>query len=357
MTIEKTAEQIFVQAMHLEATDIHIIPQKNHYLIQFRLHGSLASIKKIPPTKGDRLISHLKFMASMDISEKRKPQSGSLQTMILNRNTALRVSTLPTAISKESLAIRILPQNETFSLKKMTLFQKSRQILLSLTAYSHGMMIFTGPTGSGKTSTMYALAEYCTKQLNRNVITLEDPVESHNDSFLQIQVNEKAGITYSTGLKAILRHDPDVIVVGEIRDAVTAQIAIRAAMTGHLVLSSLHTRDAKGAIYRLLEFGVGQQEIEQTLIGVTAQRLVSIICPLCGANCSIYCNSMQIPKRTGIFEILYNDELQSALKEAAGEKSVFGYPTITKLIRKGIALGFISEDEYRRWAFEERTKA
>ncbi len=354
MTIEKTSDLLISQAVRLEASDISIIPRRTDYLIQFRLHGSLTPFKRLPPITGERLISHLKFMASMDIGEKRKPQSGSLQTRISGKAIALRISTLPTVLSKESLVIRLLPQNETISLKQMTLFPTSALSLTSLMVRAHGMIIFSGPTGSGKTTTMYSLAEYCSTTLKRNVITLEDPVEQQHDSLLQVQVNEKAGITYSTGLKAILRHDPDIILVGEIRDAETAKIAIRAAMTGHLVLSSLHTRDAKGAIYRLLEFGVKQIDIEQTLIGVTAQRLVSLICPFCGSICSKFCARMQLPKRVGIYEILDGTALQKAMKEANGWAGTNDYQTIKDLIRKGIALGYISNEEYDRWIIEER---
>ncbi|MEK3890742.1 competence type IV pilus ATPase ComGA [Bacillus sp. FSL K6-3431] len=353
MSIEKIADQLLKQALHFAATDIHITPQKNNYYIQFRLHGMLATIKSIPPKSGDRLISHLKFMASMDISEKRKPQSGSFEVNLSNLLVALRISTLPTTLAKESLVIRILPQDQSFSLENMTLFPSASHILKSLMVHSHGMIIFSGPTGSGKSTTMYALAEHCAKKLNRRVVTLEDPVEKQNDALLQVQVNEKAGITYNTGLKAILRHDPDVIIIGEIRDAETAHIAIRAALTGHLVLSSLHTRDAKGAIYRLLEFGVKQQEIEQSLLAITAQRILTLICPLCGSNCSKYCTYTNQVKRTGVYEILYRQALEMALKESKGGKEVYHYPTIKKLIGKGHALGYISIEEYKRWVFEE----
>ena len=313
-------------------------------------------MKKISPNDGDRLISHMKFMASMDISEKRKPQSGSLQSYIGGIFTALRISTLPTAHSKESIVIRILPQRQTLSLNRMTLFPASTKILTSLMDQAHGMIILTGPTGSGKTSTMYSLAEYCSVQLNRHVITLEDPVEKQLDSLLQIQVNEKAGVTYSSGLKAILRHDPDIIIVGEIRDAETAEIAVRAAMTGHLVLSSLHTRDAKGAIYRLLEFGINHHEVEQTLLAITAQRLVSIMCPFCGERCAKHCSTLRNQKRTGVYEILHGRSLGHAIGEVNGTVGTYSYPTLQNLIRKGIALGYISHEEYGRWIIEEKAE-
>jgi competence protein ComGA len=199
---------------------------------------------------------------------------------------------------------------------------------------------------------MYTLVEKCANMNMRNVITLEDPVEKKNDQFLQVQVNEKAGITYSNGLKAILRHDPDIIIVGEIRDSETAQIAVRASMTGHLVLSTLHTRDAKGAIYRLLEFGIKQNDIEQTLIGITAQRLVTLICPFCGEKCSQYCPHYHEKRRAAVYELLYGKSLQQVLSEAKGEQVHYHYSTIKEILRKGIALGYISTQEYDRWVYE-----
>ncbi len=171
---------------------------------------------------------------------------------------------------------------------------------------------------------------------------------------MQVQVNEKAGVTYSAGLKAILRHDPDMIILGEIRDAETAEIAVRAAMTGHLVLSSLHTRDAKGAIYRLLEFGVNMTEIEQTVIAIAAQRLVDLTCPFCKEeNCSVYCRMYRQTRRAGIYELLYGKNLTQCFREAKGEHANFQYQTLRRLIRKGIALGYVTTDNYDRWVYHE----
>lgn len=359
MTIERTADLLISQAVQLNASDIHIIPRRRDYLIKFRLHGQLAHHRNLPPIAGERLISHLKFMASMDIGEKRKPQSGSWQIYSRNNLVALRISTLPSALSKESLVIRLFPQNQLFTLERMSLFPKAMIKLVSMMSHSHGMLIFTGPTGSGKTSTIYSLAEYCASHLNRNIITLEDPVERQSDQLLQMQVNEKAGITYQTGLKAVLRHDPDIIFVGEIRDAETAEIAVRAAMTGHLVLTSMHTRDAEGAVYRLLEFGIKPLEIEQTLIGVTAQRLVSLQCPFCGNQCSKYCGSGRQIKRAAIFEILEGPRLERVIQLTRGPKRSSADEhahSLRRLIRKGVAFGYISDEEYRRWIFQAEEK-
>ncbi|MEB6547515.1 GspE/PulE family protein [Heyndrickxia sporothermodurans] len=357
MTIEKIADLLLDQALKLNATDVHIIPRKDDYHVQLRFNGRLTPYRELTVEIGERLISHFKFMSAMDISEKRKPQSGSFHLFVHQKKTSLRISTLPTALLKESLVIRILPQNQSVTIDEISLFPTFTKKLKALLMHSHGMVIFTGPTGSGKSTTMYTLVEHCSNQLKRNVITLEDPVEQQNSSFLQVQVNEKAGITYSTGLKAILRHDPDIIMVGEIRDSETAKIAIRAALTGHLVLSTLHTRDAKGAIYRLLEFGVQWHEIEQTLIAVTAQRLVKLKCPFCGNVCSTYCRNYIKKNRTAVYEMISGKTLKNVLSEANGNRIKTKYKTLKEIIRKGIALGYISTNEYYRWVFDEEEES
>ncbi|GIN55772.1 competence type IV pilus ATPase ComGA [Lederbergia ruris] len=354
MSIEKIADSLLSQALYYQATDIHVLPRSKDYLVQFRIHGILTSYKKIPIQMGERFISHLKFLASMDIGEKRKPQSGSLQAYFSGILTSLRISTLPTAKAKESIVIRILHHKKTLSHQKLSLFPKSIQILQNFMTQAHGLILFTGPTGSGKSTSMFSLADYCSKQLNRRVISLEDPVEQQNDHFVQVQVNEKAGMSFHNGLKAVLRHDPDVILIGEIRDAETAFIAIRAAMTGHLVLSTMHTRDAKGALYRLIEFGVKHHDLEQTLLAVTSQRLVKLRCPFCGFACSKYCIRSQVSKRTGVYELLHSRSLQAAMKELKGGE-LFSPPlSLPKLIAKGVALGYISDEEYEKWIIDEK---
>ncbi|MGM0844265.1 MAG: competence type IV pilus ATPase ComGA [Bacillota bacterium] len=340
------------KAVTKNVTDIHLFPRKDDYLMQHRSNGILTPNVSIPIPEGERLISHFKFMASMDIGEKRKPQSGSFTFHMRNEPLDLRISTLPTTGLKESLVIRILPQQLSLPLEKLALFPASARKLLALLMNSHGLLIFTGPTGSGKTTTLYSLVEHCSSALQRNVVTLEDPVEKFNDSLVQVQVNEKAGVTYSAGLRAILRHDPDIIMVGEIRDEETAEVAIRASLTGHLVLSTLHTKDAKGAVYRLMELGIQWHEIQQSLIGVSAQRLVSLVCPFCGETCLETCTKNPQQKRAAVYEILSGKALNEVLKEAKGELAHYEYPTLTNLLRKGCALGYIPERELNRWKIE-----
>lgn len=352
--IERLADRIIHDAVKSHATDVHIIPRKNDTLIQLRISNKLIPKLHLPKEECDRLISHFKFTASMDIGEKRRPQSGSCSYVIDGHIVGLRLSTLP-ASQNESLVIRILPFHENIPFYQISLFPSTSRKLISLLKHSHGLIILTGPTGSGKTSTLYALLNESSHVYNRNVITLEDPIEKENEMVLQVQVNEKAGITYTSGLKAILRHDPDIIMVGEIRDAETAKIAIRASLTGHLVLTTMHTRNAKGAIYRLLEFGVNWQEMEQTLVAITAQRLVELTCPYCYGNCSPLCLGYDRAKRASVFELLTGRLLISALSEVKGEKSLLRHKTLKEEIRKGIALGYIKESEYDRWVFSDES--
>ncbi len=234
MSIEAFANRIIREAVEEEATDIHIIPKQKESHLQFRISNKLQSKHILSSKDCDKLISHFKFSAFMDIGERRRPQNGSYSTTIKGEQIGLRLSTLP-SIPHESLVIRILQDKNEIPIYHISLFPDTSRKLIALLKHAHGLVIFTGPTGSGKTTTLYSLLNENAHLYHRNVISLEDPIEKTQENVLQIQVNEKAGITYSTGLKAILRHDPDIIMVGEIRDAETAHIAIRAALTGHPV--------------------------------------------------------------------------------------------------------------------------
>ncbi|MHC0035928.1 competence type IV pilus ATPase ComGA [Pseudoneobacillus sp. C159] len=351
-SIEQLADRIVSDAARNQASDIHIIPRQQDTLIQLRMNNNIIPRLYLPKDECDRLVSHFKFMANMDIGEKRRPQSGSFVSYVDTKAYGLRLSTLPSNNS-ESLVIRLLPQQEHIPFYQLSLFPNMTRKLLALLKHAHGLVIFTGPTGCGKTTTLYSLLNETAHLFHRNIITLEDPIEKTYDGVLQVQVNEKAGITYATGLKAILRHDPDIIMVGEIRDVETARIAVRASLTGHLVLSTMHTRDAKGAIYRLHEFGVNWHEVEQTIVAVTAQRLVELHCPLCKGDCSPHCHSYGRWKRASVFELLSGKNLTQALKEAKGEAAEVNYRTIRDVIKKGIALGYIKEGEYERWVYDE----
>ncbi|UOY93996.1 GspE/PulE family protein [Ectobacillus sp. JY-23] len=346
-TIEQFADTVIKEAFELKASDIHVIPRQRDAVIEMRVDRDLMQKHVIAKAFAEKLISHFKFLASMDIGEKRKPQNGALEVNTHYANLHLRLSTLPT-LNQESLVIRVHLQTATKPLSHLSLFPNSAKKLLSLLHYSHGLIVFTGPTGSGKTTTMYSLLHTAQHTLNRRVVTLEDPIEKRKDGMLQIQINERAGITYASGLKAILRHDPDIILVGEIRDEETAKVAVRASLTGHLVLTTLHTNDAKGAVLRLLDFHITHAEVEQALLAVAAQRLVEIPCPFCREKCSPLCKKMRKVRRLSVYELLYGKDLEQVLLEARGIKGTYSYPTLQKMMQKGYALGFVEADDLQR---------
>ncbi|WP_245602138.1 competence type IV pilus ATPase ComGA [Peribacillus kribbensis] len=349
--IERTAERIISYGYRKHASDIHLVPRKEDFIIQLRIVNNLVPFEVLPQDVAHRLLSHFKFLASMDIGERRRPQSGSFTVTIDSVPIGLRFSTLPASHS-ESMVIRLIPQQQILPLNQISLFPHTVSKLMALLKHSHGLMIFTGPTGCGKTTTLYSLLHHAKEFINRNVITLEDPIENHSEQVLQVQINEKAGITYSVGLKAALRHDPDIIMVGEIRDQETARIAIRAALTGHLILSTMHTRDAKGAVYRFLEFGSSLHEVEQTLIAVSAQRLLALSCRECGGSCRGTCTNGVKRSRASVYELLYGRDLACVFEEIKGERRPRSWRSLKDEISKAVALGFVDEKEYDRWVFE-----
>nr|WP_269748796.1 competence type IV pilus ATPase ComGA [Lysinibacillus timonensis] len=274
--VESKSEQLLFKGLTFGASDIHIVPTSDNYTVHFRKYGKLFNAGNITIDLGNRIISYFKFLSSLDISEKRKPQSGSFQKEMQKKLYSFRVSTLPSIFQKESLVIRLMLQNATNSITSLCYHSKSAERLINLISNRQGLLLFCGATGSGKTTSMYSLIHYCSESLARHVISLEDPVESSQEHLLQIQVNERAGVTYAAGLRAILRHSPDVIMIGEIRDHETAKIAIEASLTGHLVLSTIHAKDSVNCIYRLMDLGIPIEEIRQSLLGIIAQCLIQV---------------------------------------------------------------------------------
>ena len=272
----KTADGIIAQA----ASDIHIEPEEDGARVRLRTDGVLYEAAQLTKPVMQAVVSRIKVLAGMDIAEKRLPQDGSIKLELDGRSVDLRISTLPTILGEKAV-IRILDR-ERFALKLDALDFTPRNLELYRSLYSsgNGIVLLTGPTGSGKTTTLYAtLTELNSDE--RNIVTVEDPVEYRIASINQVAVNEKAGLTFASGLRNILRQDPDIMMIGEIRDLDTAQTAIHAALTGHLVLSTLHTNSAAGAVVRLIDMGIEPFLVASALRGVVAQRLVRRICPHC----------------------------------------------------------------------------
>ena len=272
--VERKCMQLLEKALNYEATDIHLIPTKEGYEVLFNKDSKLNKTSSLLPQLADRMISFYKFLSSLDISDKRKPQSGSFHKEMQGESLSFRVSTIPAIHYKESVVIRLQKHDRIVPIDKLCIEKEWSDKLVRAVSEEQGLFLLTGPTGSGKTTTMYSLTAHCANQLNRHVITLEDPVENNHSHLLQIQVNERSGMTYSTGLKAILRHSPDVIMIGEIRDSETAKIAVQAALTGHLVFSTVHSKNPAGCFYRMMDFGISSEELRQTVVCVSAQRLI-----------------------------------------------------------------------------------
>ena len=278
--IVKLVNTVFYQAVASRASDIHIEPYERNVRIRFRIDGVLHERFNPPKQYLGALVSRLKIMAHLKIDETRLPQDGRSKIKIGEKEIDIRVSTIPTS-GGERVVLRLLDKGgRRFNLDELGFAQESRERFRRLTRISHGIVLLTGPTGSGKTTTLYgALSEINTEQ--RNILTAEDPIEYVLPGVGQMQVHPKIGLTFASCLRHILRQDPNVIMVGEIRDGETAEIAIQAALTGHLVLSTLHTNDSASAFTRLLDMGVETYLVSSSIIAIMAQRLVRVVCPKC----------------------------------------------------------------------------
>jgi general secretion pathway protein E len=269
------------KAIESRASDIHIEPFEKDLKVRYRIDGILHDVESPPKKLKAALISRVKIMAKLNIAERRLPQDGRIKLKVLGKDIDLRVSTIPTLYG-ESVVMRILDKSNTslYDIRRLGFPEDSLREFESLIRRPHGIFLVTGPTGSGKTTTLYS-ALTTINLPDKKIITIEDPIEYQMDGVNQIHVNTQIGLTFASGLRHIVRQDPDVIMVGEIRDLETAEIAIRAALTGHLVFSTLHTNDAPSAITRLIDMGAEDYLIASSLLGVLAQRLVRVICPAC----------------------------------------------------------------------------
>jgi len=332
--IIKLVNMILFQALKMRASDVHIQPYEDKLQVRYRIDGILYDMMAPPKKIQDAILSRIKIMGKMDIAERRLPQDGGANVKLGDSDVDIRISSVPT-IYGERIVMRLLDKSaRLYDLTELGLEGEDMDIFKKFVDASHGIVLVTGPTGSGKTTSLYAALKKI-NTIEYNVMTIEDPIEYHLPGISQIEVNYKKGLTFATGLRSIVRQDPDIIFVGEIRDLDTAAIAIQAALTGHLVFSTLHTNDAPGAITRLLDLGVEPYLISSSVIGVIAQRLVRLICKHCkvehptterelvsigltpkdapggmlrrGKGCP-YCLNSGYQDRTAIFEIFSVDD-------------------------------------------------
>ena len=361
--IVKIATSIIENAFRQNASDIHIEPFKEYTRIRIRIDGELVEFDKISSSAHNPLSTRYKIISGMNIAEKRIPQDGRFSQTVDGVTLDVRVSSLPT-VNGEKIVIRILSTGEV-AVRKITdlgMINYNYDMFDRMLKVPHGVILVTGPTGSGKTTTLYSALGELAKP-NVNVITVEDPVEKNIEGINQCQVNSKAGMTFSAALRSILRQDPDIVMIGEMRDAETAEIGIRAAITGHLVLSTLHTNDAASTIIRLCDMGIPPYLVANSLIGVVAQRLVKILCPDCkkarmsnqqenmllGIDSSetVYeavgcrhCNNTGYKSRTAIHEIVLVTPEMAALIAKGGtveEITKLANANGTKLLRQNVA--------------------
>ncbi|MDX8046002.1 competence type IV pilus ATPase ComGA [Gracilibacillus sp. S3-1-1] len=321
--VSSLSNNLLQAAIDANASDLHFIPHSQDIQLFFRSNGKRTLHTTLSKKQYMMMLAYYKFTGKMDIGENRIPQQGSIHYQYHDLNYSLRLSTLP-ANNLESLAIRILPQQNIHSLHQLCLFPEQLQTLKSWLQYQSGLLLLTGATGSGKTTTLYALLKAFTETNHYQIITLEDPIEKPIKNVLQVQINEKAGMTYDLGLKAALRHDPDIIMVGEMRDQQTAQFAIRAANTGHIVLSTLHANNAQGTIQRLLEMGIKSIDIEHSLRAVASIQLLSLHL------------QKQRHHRAAIFEFLNEQQIHQILKNKTFTNAI----RFKQLRRKAYAYGF-----------------
>jgi general secretion pathway protein E len=377
---------LLIEAIKENASDIHIESFESRLQVRFRVDGVLREVMQPPRALGPRLVSRIKVMAKLDIAEKRLPQDGRISRAFGGRKVDVRVSTIPTGQNSERVVLRILDkQAERLDLEQLGLGEAQIEVLTRIIFRPYGILLVTGPTGSGKTTTLYSALSVLNDR-SRNIMTVEDPIEYNIDGVGQTQVNTKVEMTFARGLRAILRQDPDVVMVGEIRDLDTAQIAVQASQTGHLVLSTLHTNTAVGAVTRLRDMGVEPYQLSSSLVGLMAQRLVRTLCPHCkqayepgmveveqlglpparhgsfqlfkAIGCPL-CRHTGYLGRSGIHEIIDVDRhLEAMIHDGASEQSLETYarskgPGIVQSGRNKVLAGMTTLREVLRVTIEE----
>jgi len=374
---------LLTEAIKENASDIHIEPFETRLVVRFRVDGVLREVLQPPRVLAPLLVSRIKVMAKLDIAEKRLPQDGRISLRIAGRAVDVRVSTIPSGHG-ERVVLRLLDkQAGRLSLEHLGMAPQALKIMDGILHRPHGIVLVTGPTGSGKTTTLYAALTRLNDK-RRNIMTVEDPIEYYLDGVGQTQVNTKVNMSFARGLRAILRQDPDVVMVGEIRDLETAEIAVQASLTGHLVLSTLHTNSAVGAVTRLRDMGVEPFLLSSSLVGALAQRLVRLLCKHCkrpytadAAECETlglsadepttlygpagcqHCNHSGYGGRTGIFELIaVDDRMRTMIHDGAGEHELEQYartlaPGIWESGQRRILAGDTSMEEVLRVTRED----
>ncbi len=371
----KLCDSIIIDAIARGASDIHIEPFAKTVVIRFRVDGKLQKIDELSPQIYPAILARYKIMSELNIAERRIPQDGKISLEIDKNNYDFRVSTIPT-IHGEKIVIRIYSRSFTTSdIMSLGFSEEQKKLILEMITRPHGIILLTGPTGSGKSTTLYTFLRYLANE-DTNIITVEDPVENEIVGINQVQVNPKANLTFATALRSFLRQDPNIIMIGEIRDEETAQIATRAAITGHLVLSSIHTNDAAGVITRLVNMGIPKYLVADSLLGAISQRLVRKLCPKCKSakitsqtetamlnlsepteifvpiGCR-YCNNTGYLGRVGVFEIMVlTNEIKEIImsddftSDKAGAVVERNMATILHHARERVLRGETSIEEY-----------
>lgn len=389
--VVNAVDYILHYAFDQRASDIHIEPKREHSQVRMRIDGVLHDIYKIPKAVHPAMVSRLKTMSRLDLAERRRPQDGRFKTQREDVEVEMRVSTLPVAFG-EKLVIRIFdPTVLIQSTADLGFTEAAHASYLEFVERPNGLILVTGPTGSGKTTTLYSTLRYLSSP-QVNVVSIEDPIEMVVEEFNQVAIQTRIGVTFAAALRHILRQDPDIIMVGEIRDAETAEQAIQAALTGHLVISTLHTNDTAASVTRLIELGINPFLISSTLVGVVAQRLVRCVCPRCrvevqldpkqlallgidlesmdqesltvweGAGC-VYCRNTGLYGRTGVFELLeVNDNIRELIARKADAAEIMrqaradGTVTLREAAVQKLAQGETSFDEVMRCTIDEERR-